>query len=313
LSFWLKVTNFIVKISEIIQIVIFPLQTDKIYGIIINMKIKKTNLFITDLDGTLLRNDLTVSPYTAETINRLIAEGMQFTVATARSTGSAVKIIEQLAINVPCVLMNGVCIYDLLSKRYINVEYINRQTALKVAHAFKSHGLEPFMYKIKDNCLSCEYTGLQTESIRKFFDERKKKYDKPFKMVANFEESCDNYVIYFTVLHKYEKLLPLSEELSRMDGIRFEFYKDIYSENEWYLEVFSSRASKYNGIRYLRENFGFTHITAFGDNLNDLPMFEASDVKIAVANAREEVKAKADFITDNNNNDGVARYMEGMV
>ena len=65
-------------------------------------------LYISDLDGTLLDNDARLSDFTAEAINKLIMQGMNFTFATARSVYSAKPITSKLNISVPCILMNGV-------------------------------------------------------------------------------------------------------------------------------------------------------------------------------------------------------------
>jgi len=61
---------------------------------------------------------------------------------------------------------------------------------------------------------------------------------------------------------------------------------------------------------YLWETYGFERIVDFGDNLNDLPMFAACDVKVAVENANPDVKAAADYICGANNNDGVVKWLE---
>ncbi|HEX9060214.1 MAG TPA: HAD hydrolase family protein, partial [Clostridia bacterium] len=69
------------------------------------------NLYISDLDGTLLNSSKEVSKYSKDIINALIKDGMKFSVATARTSGTVVKILSELNINVPLVLMNGVAIY----------------------------------------------------------------------------------------------------------------------------------------------------------------------------------------------------------
>ena len=76
------------------------------------------------------------------------------------------------------------------------------------------------------------------------------------------------------------------------------------------MELFSDKASKRSAINYLREAYGFDRIVGFGDNLNDLPMFAACDVKIAVENAKPEVKAAANFMCGANATDGVAKWLE---
>ena len=53
------------------------------------LKEKQKTLYVSDLDGTLMRNDETISPYTVRTINELVGRGLAFTYATARSVESA--------------------------------------------------------------------------------------------------------------------------------------------------------------------------------------------------------------------------------
>ena len=76
-----------------------------------------------------------------------------------------------------------------------------------------------------------------------------------------------------------------------------------------YLEVCAKTASKYNAVKYLRDTYGFDKIVCFGDNLNDLPMFSASDVRIAVSNAKDVVKVEADIIIGTNTKNGVANWL----
>ena len=87
-------------------------------------------------------------------------------------------------------------------------------------------------------------------------------------------------------------------------------YKDIYSDDFWYLEIFSETASKYNAIQFLRQKYGFEKLVCFGDNLNDLPMFDGCDEGYAVANAKPELKERATAVIGSNTEDGVARFLD---
>ena len=70
-------------------------------------------LFVTDLDGTLLNSNKEVSDYSAETLNMLIDKDVNFTVATARTPATVVELLEKINLRLPAVLMNGVLIYDI--------------------------------------------------------------------------------------------------------------------------------------------------------------------------------------------------------
>ncbi len=266
-------------------------------------------LYISDLDGTLLRSDLSISDECSQTINDCIADGAFFTFATARTAASAVKITESININVPCILMNGVSVYDISQKKYVKNEYMPPEKSALVAKLLDNLGQAAFMYKISEDKLSCEYNKLDLPEQQEFYQRRRDRYDKPFTRIESFSDSCNKDVVYFTMLDCFERLEPISEEIDALGGLKYELYKDIYSENVWYLEVFSENASKYNGVRFLRENYGFDEIVCFGDNLNDIPMFRASDIRVAVENAKDEVKLQADFIAASNNEDGAAKWL----
>ncbi|MDE5648576.1 MAG: HAD family hydrolase [Oscillospiraceae bacterium] len=273
-------------------------------------------LLITDLDGTLLNSNGKLSDITSEIINQYISAGGAFTFATARTASSAVKITEKININAPCVLMNGVSIYDMQKKKYIKNEYINNDAAVAVANTFYQCNVKPFMYKIKNNQLFALYIGFENKQMYEFFLLRRDKYDKPFIKCSDFACEADENVVYFTTLGKYESLAPVKNRLDKIDDISTAFYKDVYNKGLWFLEVFSNRASKSNGVNFLKKFGKFDYVTCFGDNLNDLPMFRICDKRIAVGNAKEEVKSAADEVIDCNDTDSVAfwikkNYMKG--
>ena len=76
-------------------------------------------LYVSDLDGTLMRNDLSISGFTVETINRLVNEGMAFTYATARSIESAGRITKGLHLKLPVITRNGAVLADNNTGRYL--------------------------------------------------------------------------------------------------------------------------------------------------------------------------------------------------
>ena len=249
-----------------------------------------------------------VTAVTAEKLNSLIEQGMNFSFATARSIYSVKPKMSSVNISVPCILMNGVNIYDLKNDCFINSEFIAPAASAEILKAFERNGKHCFMYRIDNGILTCYYSELTTNVMKSFAEVRKYEYKKPF-VQCNLADYADEYTMYFTSTGSYDELLPVKLETERIGGIDNAFYLDVYND-AWYLEIFSHRASKSNGIKFLRERYGFERVVAFGDNLNDLPMFEHADLKIAVGNARDEVRAAADIVIDDNKNNGVALWLE---
>jgi Cof subfamily protein (haloacid dehalogenase superfamily) len=87
---------------------------------------------------------------------------------------------------------------------------------------------------------------------------------------------------------------------------------NIYPSKATYLEVMDTRGSKSNAVRFVGERLGLKpeEIVAMGDNYNDVEMIQFAGMGVAMGNAPDDIKAKADFVTDTNNNDGVRKALE---
>lgn len=266
-------------------------------------------LFISDLDGTLLNSECKISKKTAEIINSLSEKGLHFTVATARTSETVRLLTKELNITAPVILMNGVAIYDLKKEKYISYEVFPKEEQAEFFRILKNYRSWGFLYTISQNRLEAYYVNLETPNAFEFMEERRKKFGKKFTQVSDFSDCIEKSPVYFSVSHKKEMLEPVYEEIKKLSGFSVEFYRDIYNTDFWYLEVCSKSASKYNAALKLKGALSLEKIVAFGDNLNDLPLFSAADLSLAVENAKEEVKEKADSVIGSNDCDGVALYL----
>jgi 5-amino-6-(5-phospho-D-ribitylamino)uracil phosphatase len=270
----------------------------------------KMELYVSDLDGTLLNSDKEISGYTKNIINALTAGGKCFTVATARTAVSVLSLLTGVNINIPVILMNGVMVYDLHKEEYIKIEAIPEQTALTVDGIIKKHGMTGFMYALCGNGFTTYYEALETAAMKDFHDERVKRYAKYFEQTDSFDKIIGgNNIIYFSMTDEKGPLSAVYEELKELPDINAVLYKDNYTEKMWYLEIYSKNASKSSAVKYIRTLYGFDDIIGFGDNINDLPLFDACDECYAVSNAVGQLKDKAHGIIGDNDSDGVARFI----
>lgn len=275
------------------------------------MTIDKT-LFISDLDGTLLNPDCKITDDTANIINMLIDRGMIFSFATARTQATAKKLTEKINISIPVVLMNGVIVYDLHTEKYVSVEEFPEDSVKPFLETIKKHGSYGFAYTEEDNVMHTYYVNLNTPNAYAFVKERKKKFGKVFTQINDFSFCVNRKIIYYSISNVEEKLRPIYEDLKQIKGLHIDYYRDIYNQDFWYLEVCSENASKFNAITKLKKLYGFEKVVCFGDNLNDIPMFKASDYSCAMENAKEQVKQQANQIIGSNYNNGVANFLSDL-
>ncbi len=270
----------------------------------------KNTLYISDLDGTLLNSECKISKTTAEIISRLIDDGLMFSVATARTNKTVEQLCEKLHIKIPVILMNGVALYDLESHKFISFEKFDIDYIGDFLEIIEKYGSKGFLYTIENGELETFYVNTNAPNSEEFMRERIQKYDKKFMRTNSFLHCADMNCVHFSLSDKKEALQPVFDEISKLNAFSVEFYRDIYNDDFWYLEICSRKASKYNAALKLKEMLKCERIVSFGDNLNDLPLFAASDESYAVEGAKDEVKAKACGIIASNNEDGVAWFLD---
>jgi Cof subfamily protein (haloacid dehalogenase superfamily) len=267
-------------------------------------------LYISDLDGTLLNSKQQLSEYTKNTLNKLITKGMNFSVATARNTLSALDIIKDAKINNPIILMNGVCIYDIKEKKYINIEYIPKASFKRILELLRKHNLSGSLFSIQDNIITNYYETPTTPDAKDYYKERVTELGKKVTNVKSFSECVDMPLVYFSINHNEELLHPFFEDVKNDKNINVEYYHDVYRDGKRYLEICSAKASKFTSVEFIRNNYNFDEVVCFGDNLNDIPMFLQSDRCYAVANARDELKERANEVIGFHCDDAVAKWLE---
>lgn len=264
-------------------------------------------LYLTDLDGTLLRSDGSLSPFTKRAIDALSAHDVLFTFATARTYATVIPMFRNVDLRCPLVLMNGVCIYDPVKKQTIRHHALPVELGKEAERIFAKYGKNPMLYFEKDSTMRVEYKALVNEPQKHYVAQRDNFYNKGFEQVDayHFDEGDFLYVV---TLDKKEEIEDLYHEMNALPGISFNFYADNYTDC-YFLEGMCDTVSKASGAMELKQMLGADKIVAFGDNLNDIPLIEAADEGYAVGNAHPQLKEKATGVIGSNDEDAVVRFV----
>ena len=266
-------------------------------------------LYVTDLDGTLMRNDQTLSEYTVTTLNRLIGEGFNITYATARSFTSAHKITEDLKIKIPVITRNGTTFADQIRNEETEISRFSPEQLDKLKSILK--GLietRGFVSAYFGKTMNKTYMfGDLCEGLDKYVSYYKN--DKRMVGVENYEDLFKGIVTYITIIDEREVLEPYYEKIRKAGDWETVFSKDTYGKEFW-LEICPTNATKAKAVQKLKDRLGLDRIVVFGDSVNDLSMFAVADEACAVSNAIDELKKSATKIILSNEEDGVARFIE---
>ncbi|MGL4109496.1 HAD family hydrolase [Clostridium sp. LP20] len=263
-------------------------------------------LYVSDLDGTLLNNNAEISATSKELLNKALNNNVQFTIATARTPATVVNILKDVNINMPVVTMNGSAIYDIKKDNYLRYTTIDLKFVKTIDALIKKENLNAFIYTIKNNHLFVYHRRLKHPYQIKFYNQRK---NSSFKTFIQEDFPSDAEVLYFTIMEYKDKINSLYNKIKAMKDLYIVKYKDNYDNDIYYLEIYSVKSSKANAIKYLKQHYDFNKLVTFGDNLNDIPMFEISDECYAVKNAVDELKEIATGVIGLNTEDSVAKFI----
>ena len=249
-------------------------------------------MIVTDLDGTLLKTDKTVSEHTKSILRRCKESGIKMVYATGRG-GSAERVVPQ-------GLFDGKITYNgAIAKVGEDIVYnrlMQNQDIRPILEACDKHGIRA----------ASEINGKRYANfpISDFWP-----YVTDFAIVDFSQHELDSEKIYIPAPTPEQKeilenLLP--------DSIYSVMTHDITGD---LLNIMHKEATKSKAVSELAQLWGILpeEIVAFGDELNDLDMLLYAGMGVAMGNALDEVKDVADFICDINDNDGVARWIEGRI
>ncbi len=243
-------------------------------------------MVVTDLDGTLLRTDKSVSKYTFDILSSVREQGIKVVFATAR--GASAKAYAAYELFDGYVLLNG-------AKAYVENRLVYDKT-------IPAGIFGPFLRELsgRNFRVAAEIKGTHYAN----FDVKEKWFFVENFILTDFADVAGNA----------DKLYVIIEEPGQIDLIAAilpgELY--FYLSRDSLVMVMHKGATKINGIYKIAEEFKVEkdEIVAFGDDINDKEMLENVGLGVAMGNSIAEVKMAADYVCDTNDNDGVARWLE---
>lgn len=266
-------------------------------------------LYVSDLDGTLLRSDATLSNRTKEILCTLLEKGLLFTYATARSQHSAGGLTSALPLRLPVAVYNGALLVDPQSAGILSI-CAGKDAAWEALIAFFiENDIAPFVYSLQEGeeCLAYREIYCRHAGMRNYLDE--KQGDKRLRPALSRENLFLGAIFYMTLIGGEREMLSLFSQIKGLRGLACHLIEDVYRPGEFWLEIYDASASKAGALQRLREIINAEEVVCFGDNQNDIPMFKAADRCYAVENAYPALNEIATGIISGNEADGVAEFI----
>lgn len=267
-------------------------------------------LIAIDIDGTLLNTQSTITERNYSTLKKAISQGIIVALCTGRSYFMAQKVVGEFDFELPLVLHNGAEIVNSSDGQMIEHWPLAQEVARQGVILMKQFSLEPIVYDFHEGKHKLVYESINptNEAYVRYMSTKESILHKTDDLISYI----DHNPMQLVAIHQesiIRNAMPILK--NHIDANVFTSGR-LFNLEYWFLEVLQSGASKATAVEHLAKlhNIEQKEIMAIGDNFNDLEMMEYAHLSIAMNNAPDEVKAVADFVTESNNDDGVARAIE---
>lgn len=262
----------------------------------------KFRLIATDLDDTLLNDAIEVSAANQAALQKAMNMGVMVTIATGRMFRSALPIAEQLGIRAPIITYQGALVRDTETRE----TFWERPVPLRLAQRVLEEGYRADLHMnvyIGDRLIVDRITPEGTGYA--------KLAEVEMNPVGNLLDFLKQDPVKILYIANPDMLDRLNRELQDKFGPALYITKSKPN----YLEFMHPEATKKHGLKALAEKYGIRReeIMAFGDSYNDIDMLEFAGMGVAMGNAPDKIKEKADYVTASNNEDGVAEAVRKFV
>jgi Cof subfamily protein (haloacid dehalogenase superfamily) len=270
-------------------------------------------LYVSDLDGTLLNSGAVLSQFSLDNLRRLLNEGLQFTVASARAFNEIKPVLGDLPIKLPVIAINGAYLTDYQTEKHLIINQLEKTVAHSIFNIIRSQNLWPFMTTFNGSEDRLYYQTLGHPAMEWFRDALVGFKDNRLTHTRHLAAALNETVIALAVMGDKEPIGELAETLKQQFPGQLEnfYFENPYSPGFWWLTIHDKKACKSIALREMMEMLGIRReeLTVFGDHINDIGMFKLAGTAVAVANAEPQVKALASDIIGSNNEDSVVRYL----
>jgi Cof subfamily protein (haloacid dehalogenase superfamily) len=257
---------------------------------------------VSDVDGTLVTNDKTLTPRAIRAVQALHDADVVFALTSARPPQGLRRFIEPLKLTTPLSALNGGLVVDH-EMDVITECPLSGDLAISVIDTLTTHGMSVWVYR-GTQWLVLDENGphVQHES-------------RTSNVAPTTVKSFDN------LQHDVLKIVGVSDDTAVSAtansalGEQFTGRVNFTLSQSYYLDVTHPDANKGSAVRFLAALYGIPieQIATIGDMPNDISMFQNSAMSIAMGNAAASVKAAATHVTTPNDDEGFARAMEEFI
>ena len=215
---------------------------------------KRDNLlFVSELDKALLNMHNTLTPYSKIELNKMLDDGLKFTIATMRTPAALLEALKDIRIKLPVIAMDGAILFDVKDNRYLKVYEMTYSETKEFLELFKENNLHCFINVVVEDSVIIYYDDFKNEVEKRIYDTLR---SSPYRNYIK-EELPERYgAVYLMLIDENKKIENLYSQMKEL-GYTKKFKILKYSSDDFpgysYIKVYNKKAIKENMIQYIKE------------------------------------------------------------
>lgn len=221
-------------------------------------------LYVSGLDEILLTNQGNIPDFSKRELNRMLDEGMHFTIATMRTPASLITPLKDLHIKLPIIAMDGAVLFSMKENAFLKTVPIPYAVVRQLTAFLDEVGVHYFINSILEDSFFIYYGEMKNDAEKSLY---LKKKTSPYRNYLKGYPKEDEAVVYLTLLLKQETCESLIQQLQEQEffrHIRLVSYPSTAYPEYFYLKIYSIVSSRKAMIDYLKKQVNVKNSLTFG-------------------------------------------------
>lgn len=246
---------------------------DTMIGVVLAILINKVHmprkklkdiLFVSGVDDTILTKEMTLTSYSKVELNRLIDDGMKFTISSMRTPASIREALPGVHIKNPVIAMDGAVLYDMNENAYLQKCTMSKDQAQFMTDQLKKYELAYFTNTVVDDLLVIYYEELSNISMKGVYERRRKSL---YRNYVKTDQPMYENVVYLFVVDTMDKLQKFYDQVQQMEeasDYRLVLNESQYLEDYGNIKIYHKDATRDKMLKNLKEYLGVEKTMTFG-------------------------------------------------
>lgn len=228
-------------------------------------KIKDTEtLFVTGLDETLLTKERKMTPYSLVELNRMIENGLKFTISTESTLATLIEQNRGVHLKLPVIVFNGAVLYDIDKQKLLSIHTIEEETVSEVQQLIHKENICCFTSAFVQETMFIYYDEFHTEMERTLYEMLRLSPYRNYQKGSMLEGSKPFYMMAFGELEKISVLFHKIKNSEYGNSLRMVRMKSKLYPGYVYLKLYHISCSKKEMLRELQHQLEIEKVITIG-------------------------------------------------